>query len=65
MTKKTIRNNNEDSPRNEPISVETQVRLWKELAGKWKDDRSTKVIIEDIYNSRTSGRETTILKDSK
>jgi plasmid stability protein len=39
------------------ISVETQVRLWKELAGRWNDDRSTKAIIEDIYRSRTPGRE--------
>ena len=40
-----------------PISVETQVKLWQELAGRWKDDRSTKAIIEDIYRSRTPGRE--------
>jgi plasmid stability protein len=38
------------------ISVDTQVRLWQELAGRWKDDRSTGEIIADIYSSRTLGR---------
>ena len=30
---------------------------WKNLAGKWKDKRSTKGIIDDIYSSRTIGRD--------
>lgn len=39
------------------ISKETQVKIWSQLSGKWKDDRSTKSIIEDIYQSRTLGRD--------
>ena len=30
---------------------------WKKLAGKWKDKRSTEEIIDDIYSSRTIGRD--------
>lgn len=39
-----------------PISAEAQLRLWRELSGKWKDDRSSEAIIDDIYKSRTPGR---------
>ena len=56
MTKKAIKNLPKSEARKLRISVETQVKLWKELAGRWKDDRSTKEIIEDIYSSRTPGR---------
>jgi plasmid stability protein len=30
---------------------------WKKLAGKWKDKRSTAEIIDDVYSSRTIGRD--------
>ncbi len=30
---------------------------WRKLAGKWKDKRSSKEIIDDIYSSRTIGRD--------
>ena len=30
---------------------------WKKLVGKWKDKRSTEEIIDDIYSSRTIGRD--------
>ena len=40
--------------RNVIISKETQMRIWSQLSGKWKDDRSTKEIIDDIYQSRTN-----------
>ena len=39
------------------ISKNTQINIWKRLSNKWKDDRSTNEIINDIYNSRTLGRE--------
>ncbi len=40
-----------------PISVEMQVALWQELSGKWKDKRTTKAVIRDIYETRTLGRD--------
>jgi len=43
-----------------PVSREAQVRLWEELAGTWKDSRSTKNIIAAIYDDRTVGRDVTL-----
>lgn len=42
---------------NRHISKDTQVKIWEKLAGTWEDDRSTQEIINDIYDSRTLGRE--------
>ncbi len=42
------------------ISKSTQVNIWKKLSGLWKDDRDTNDIINDIYSSRTVGREFTL-----
>ncbi|HBM16317.1 MAG TPA: hypothetical protein DD381_08270 [Lentisphaeria bacterium] len=39
------------------LSKSTQIDLWKDLCGKWTDDRKTDEIIEDIYNARTKGRD--------
>jgi len=39
------------------ISPEVQLALWKELAGKWKDSRSSEEMIRDIYDNRTLGRD--------
>ncbi len=39
------------------ISRESQIEIWKKLSKQWKDDRTTEEIIEDIYESRTLGRE--------
>lgn len=39
------------------LSKSTQIDLWKDLCGKWADDRKTEEIIEDIYNARTEGRD--------
>lgn len=39
------------------LSKSTQIDLWKDLCGKWADDRKTDEIIEDIYNARTKGRD--------
>ena len=34
-----------------------QVALWRDIAGKWEDKRSTDAIIADIRRHRTVGRE--------
>jgi plasmid stability protein len=39
------------------ISRDSQIEIWKKLSKKWKDDRTTEEIIDDIYDSRTLGRE--------
>ena len=36
---------------------EIQIKIWKKLAVKWVDDRSTAEIIEEIYHTRTMGRD--------
>ena len=38
-------------------SKESQLALWKLVAGKWEDSRTTKAIISDIYASRSKGRD--------
>ncbi|MCD4764430.1 MAG: hypothetical protein K8R28_10470 [Desulfobacterales bacterium] len=39
------------------ISKNAQINIWRRLSKEWQDDRSTAEIINDIYNSRTLGRE--------
>lgn len=39
------------------IPKETQIDIWRKLAGEWDDERETEDIIKDIYESRTLGRE--------
>ncbi len=39
------------------VSKTTQINIWKKLSKKWQDERTTEEIIDDIYNSRTLGRE--------
>jgi plasmid stability protein len=39
------------------LPKETQIEIWDKLIGKWKDERSSKEIIDDIYKNRTSGRQ--------
>jgi hypothetical protein len=38
------------------LSKDTQIKLWKNLCGRWKDSRSTADIIDDIIQGRTKGR---------
>ena len=38
------------------ISNDTQIKLWQNLCGRWKDSRSTVEIISDIIGSRSQGR---------
>src|SRR5258708_3975743 len=42
------------------ISTETQVSLWTELCGQWKDHKSKEKTIKEIYDSRTLGREVSL-----
>lgn len=42
---------------NRYISKETQTRVWNKLSGEWKDKRNTNEIIDDIYSTRSAGRE--------
>jgi len=39
------------------ISKSIQTELWNKLSGMWQDSRTTDEIIDDIYKSRTLGRE--------
>ena len=39
------------------ITKDTQLNIWRKLSGEWDDNRSTQEIIDDIYSSRTLGRE--------
>lgn len=38
------------------MTKELQVNIWRGLAAKWEDDRSSQEIINDIYEHRTMGR---------
>ncbi|NQT25407.1 Arc family DNA-binding protein [candidate division KSB1 bacterium] len=42
---------------NSHLSKDVQVSIWKKLSSAWNDERSTQDIIDDIYDSRTLGRE--------
>ncbi len=46
----------ERDPQSGP-SASLQVALWRDIAGKWEDERSTAEIVADIRGSRTLGRE--------
>lgn len=39
------------------VSEDERLRIWRTLSGQWKDKRSTEEIVEDIYSSRSFGRE--------
>ena len=42
------------------ISTETQVSLWSELCGQWRDQKSKDKTIKEIYDSRTLGRDVSL-----
>jgi plasmid stability protein len=46
----------EDSTNRKYPDRDLQLQIWNDLAGRWKDGRSTDEIIRDIYESRTEGR---------
>ena len=48
---------NYHSEQKKNVSKETQINMWKKLVNQWDENRSTKEIIEDIYDNRTLGRE--------
>jgi len=39
------------------VSKDLQVDIWRGLAGRWDDDRSSQEVIDDIYEHRTMGRD--------
>ena len=39
------------------VSKDLQMDVWRGLAGRWSDDRSSQEIIDDIYEHRTMGRD--------
>lgn len=39
------------------MTKELQISIWRGLAAKWEDDRSSQEIIKDIYEHRTMGRD--------
>jgi plasmid stability protein len=38
------------------LTMDTQIKIWQNLCGQWKDNRSTDEIIRDIIGSRSEGR---------
>ena len=42
------------------VPKETQLRIWRSIAGWWEDDRSTDRIIADIREHRTLEREVSV-----
>ena len=42
------------------VQPEAQLRLWKELCGKWKDRKSKEKQIEELRGDRTMGREVSL-----
>ncbi len=42
------------------VPKETQLRIWRSIAGWWEDDRSTERIIADIHEQRTLGRDVSL-----
>jgi plasmid stability protein len=38
------------------LSMDTQIKIWQNLCGQWKDKRSTDEIIRNIIDSRSEGR---------
>jgi hypothetical protein len=47
----------QDQDRKSGPSPSLQVALWRDLVGKWEDERATTAIIADIRSHRTVGRE--------
>jgi len=39
------------------LSKSTQLEIWKGLLGSWQDNRTAREIIDDIYSTRTAGRD--------
>lgn len=39
-----------------PLSKETQLAIWEELAGQWQDEEPFEATVSGIYAQRTEGR---------
>ena len=53
LEKGLARESKSASHHNNFLSKETQIKLWENLCGQWKDSRSTAEIISDIIDSRS------------
>ncbi|MFA6291145.1 MAG: hypothetical protein WC637_05150 [Victivallales bacterium] len=52
-----IMENGLNSMSSSELKTDLKEEPWKKLAGKWKDKRNTRDIIDDIYSSRTIGKD--------
>lgn len=43
-----------------PVCRDLQLQLWKDLSGKWEDERDTEEIMDEIYALRSRGRNVTL-----
>lgn len=50
----------ERPPLRHKISAEAQVAVWNALCGTWKDSKSKKQTIKEIYDTRSFGREVSL-----
>ena len=42
------------------VDKETQLSIWSELSGQWKDAKSKSATIREIYDARTMGRKVSL-----
>ena len=50
-----------ESPQSRPpMSMETQVALWNDMCGSWKDTKSKERTIQEIYDTRSFGRDVSL-----
>ena len=40
-----------------PPPKDSQLKIWENLCGRWKDKRETDEIVKDVIDSRSMGRE--------
>jgi len=55
ITKETSNSDQPPLPVNGTMSSVMRDKLWQEIAGAWKDDRSLQVIISEAYTTRSRG----------
>ena len=49
-----------DRSRDAGVSPHLQAALWRDIAGKWEDERTTAEIVADLRRARTPGREVSL-----
>jgi hypothetical protein len=55
ITNETNNTDQNQLPVNGTISSVMREKLWQEIAGEWKDERSLQTIISETYGSRIRG----------